>query len=230
MNRKLLIVALIVISVVCLASCVKTDEVASVELCGLKEVYDLDEALTAEEAYILVTYESGNTVRHELSLDMITGFDSSTTGIKIMRAESGVYSAEWEYEVIYSKHPTKTVSSTARVSIEQNRYPTGISRAILTELGDLTEVAALTFTLNGSQEFADEAFSRISVETAEGWYSALYYSGPTQVKVLLYGGRLTADGCVAVINISGEMMSVVCTDITVSDGVTEYYLPDTEEI
>lgn len=222
-----------------LCACVSAEDeitVISIKEGSFASVYDLDEGFGYGSAFLTAARKSGKTTDIPITAEMLSGFDTATTGVRKMHASyAGLTTVEWEYEVVYAKSPSKKILTSARLTAEQNEYPTGISRAVNAKLGSLERIAAATFTLKCAESFADASLRSPELEVKEGWDYSLHYVNAFSVRVLVYKTQadgLTADGELLKINIIGAQSSqtVTLTDIVLSDGVNDYELPDTEEV
>lgn len=198
--------------------------------------YDVDEELNLDGAELIAKTVGGNNLAVAITADMMEGFDTATTGEKSLRIKyQNVYSESWTYKVVYALDPAKQVTTTARVGLVQDTYPTGISRLVELRTGDMKEVDALYFTVTASKDFADAQFSRLEMQPlAFGWAYKLYYTSARQIRVIVYttvSAGLTDDGNLLKINIIGvEGLTIALTDVIISDGVADYVLPSTMEV
>lgn len=231
-----LIAALILSGTSCTPVVDNTVASVSIKEGSFSAEYDVDEELSLVGAELIAKTVGGNYSAVTITADMVEGFDTTTTGEKSLRIKyQNIYSENWVYKVVYASDPTKQVTTTARVGLVQDTYPTGIKRLVELRLGDMKEVDALLFTITASKDFADAQFSRLELQPlAFGWAYSLHYTSARQVRVIVYttvSVGLTDDGNLLNINIIGvEGLTIALTDVLISDGVADYVLPPTKEV
>ena len=208
----------------------------------LKSTYDVDEAIDFETLSVEVTYQSGavKTVDKDI---VVTGFDTATTGRKKMTISYlDKYFVEYEYEVIYKTMPSQSITTTARLLMEQRPYPTGVSREVKVKVGDLSRVEAVYFTVETSESLkgvgteTNATTDKYECETLiNGWDYRLTVTGDKTLKVIVYrsGGNIFAkDGALVALNFFAmkDSFTAQIKDVTITDGEQEYVLPNTAAV
>lgn len=225
--RKACAVVLATIIVFSLCACVGTQtEVVSgyLKAGSFASVYDVDEILDLENSVLVVRFSDGTTEERKILDSYVSGFDTSTTGEKTLTVSYGKNIVlNWEYEVIYSADPTRQIKTTARVEAENTFFDGGCSTALELKKGDLEGVAALSFTLSYSETGVVP-----SIVTASGWDFRIYSYGEGEWGAVLFA----PDGDIEerlIFNVVGQGASEPphIGAIKVSDGKSDYNLPDT---
>ncbi len=233
--KKTALILVIILSaafIVCLTACDEYGAVESVAFADerLKTVYEIDETFDLDAVKLDVICQ--NKVRSAVvGADAVTGFDTSTCGRKTLTVECEGFTAEWAYTVEYTKEVNRTVNTSARVNLEQEAYPTGIRRAVGIERGELNKISAVMFTVSAEKNFADKDFSRFEVEPSPYFSCRLFYVNAKTVRVLVYAAGTTEGDEICKFNLLGlNDCKVKLSEISVSDGEDDYYLPETEEV
>lgn len=240
MNMKksvLILTAVVIIVISCfgLAACKNRDAeiaVSAVIVDGsVKETFDVDEEFCFDTAKLSVTFKDGSV--REIAVDdtMLTEFDTSTTGLKTLTITYGGIVLNAEYEVVYLNYPSREIVTKARLNVNQSAYPTGIGREIVLSQGEESGFCAVYFTVKGSDFLCDKSLNTLDISTKYNVTATPYFVDTKTIKFIIVSKTDFADGNIAVINFAGVTNAEVSlTEIVVSDGTKDYYLPDTKGV
>lgn len=240
MNMKKLVcfltaVAILVISCFGLAACKDKDAdiaVSAVIVDGsIKDVFDVDESFCFDTAKLNVTFKDGSVKEIAVDSNMLTGFDTSTTGLKTLTVTYGEITLNAEYEVVYLNYPSREIVTEARLSVNQSAYPTGIGREIVLSAGEESGFRAVYFTVKGNGDLCDKSLNTLDISTKFNVTVTSYFVDTKTLKFIITSKTDFADGSIAVINFAGVTNAeIILTEIVVSDGTRDYYLPDTKGV
>ena len=226
--RKTAVVVVLILAAVFLFGCTKTQsEVTKIYVKdgSIKYTFDIDEDFCYGDGILVVGYADG--VREVvITSDMIDNFDTVTTGKRTLNISYGGKTTTFDYEVVYSKYPSKKIKTDARLTINQTEYPTGIGRSVSVRTGSLQNINAIYFTVKGNAKLCD---SLSTVDVQSEWEIKKYFVNASCVKIIAYSKEgISGSGEVATINFAGvKNAEIVLSEITVSDGKEDWYLPDT---
>ncbi len=187
--------------------------------------YGVDQELDVSNAYLRVIYPKGKYKDIPCSEVEIVGFDTSTTGQKELYAVyEGLSSNAISYYVFNEEDASREIVTRTRVTVTKT-----ISEGKTTfEFGLRSceiDVRALSFRISGNVDFNDGLGDLTG--TPNGTMTDFYWEKTTTdgINVLLSGSKAMTSGAFFTFVWEGEDHSVVLGDITVSDGVKDYYLP-----
>ena len=198
---------------------------------SFKDDYAVDERLDLSVALLAVNY--GKDVEAvEITDDMLTGFDTTTTGNKTMRVRYEKYVFDVPYRVYNPENPAKDVVTGARFSLFADGGDGYVEYSVHFNAADLASVNAASFTLKSEFPLRIDATMENLTVTSDfksASYKCVLASGGTALKVVLFGqngSTLPRNGVLAKFKIEGgDNRSVSVGDIVLSDGQTDYYLP-----
>lgn len=227
--------AIIIISCFGLAACKKRDAeiaVSAVIVDGsVKDTFDVDESFCYDTAKLSVTFKDGSVKEIPVDSSMLTEFDTSTTGLKTLTVAYGGITVNAEYEVVYLNYPSREIVTKARLKVNQSAYPTGIGREIVLSQGKDCGFRAVYFTVKGSGYLCDKSLNTLDISTDFNVTATSYFVDAKTIKIIIASKNGFADGTVAVINFAGVTNAEVSlTEIVVSDGKKDYYLPDAKGV
>ncbi len=238
MKKSVLLLTAVVITVIScfgLAACKNKDAEIAVSAViadgSVKETFDVDEEFCFDTAKLNVTFKDGSVKEVAVESSMLTGFDTSTTGLKTLTVTYGEIVLNAEYEVVYLNYPSREIVTKARVSVNQSAYPTGIGREIVLSQGEDCGFRAVYFTVKGNGDLCDKSLNTLDISTNLGVTVTSYFVDTKTIKFIIVSKTGFVDGSIAVINFAGVTNAEVSlTEIVVSDGTRDYYLPDTKRI
>ncbi len=237
MTKKLIILLVIVSLSFALFGCLQNDETSIVSISlaetSIKEIYDIDEELNLENIIITAKYKNGKSLQVPCTADMVIGFDSKTSGDKSLYIlYKGVKSLVKAYKVVNKGNETVLINTTCRLNVESEELPNAASYAFSLEIGDLSNVSAITFTLKSISDMG-VAIDKMNLDITNvlpGWQAESYRVDKYTLKILVYkttGLDINQDLSFATLNIiEEEIVTITANSITVSDGESDYYLPN----
>lgn len=229
--RKIISLLLILLTVCFFATACQKNEPTSAEIVdsSVKYTFDVDEEFCFNTAKIKVIHPRAER-EYSVTREMLSGFDTRTTGTKKFTVTYGEFVMEREYEVVCADFPSRVISTTARITVEQAEYPTGIGRRIYLDIGDLSKVDGVYFTVKCDKEVFNANLNTLDVFGS--WDVRTSFVNSKTVKIVLYKNQGTTGSCeLAVINFVGvKSAEISLSDILVSDGITENYLPNTKGV
>ena len=247
-KKLLLTLSVVLIIFTCVFSATacnkKKGDIVSVKVSEgvLKKTYDVDEVIDMDRLSVEVAYENGDV--ENIAEDItISGFDSSTTGSKTMKiGYKNEYFIDYNYDVVYSVMPSQKIETSARVTLAQRPYLTGVSRQMDVKTGDLNNIEALYFTVVCSESIkSTDKDSGATINKYEceillsGWNCKISEISDRSFKVIVYragGGLLNKDSSVLALNffaMSGSFNAQI-KDVTVTDGERDFVLPETSAV
>ena len=179
---------------------------------AFQEQYALDAKLNLEKASILVETTKGSRTE-PITLDMVTGFDTSKVGERTLTVHYGGKTAEFRYRVTHSLPVYSSVRLTAElngqiltVRVNQPDYP----------------IYALDFTVTVTSGTPTvEAVSNFKKD-----HIAVYkQENSNRVRVVMVGTTPIEKECV-VATIRGNIASATIENALFSDGEQDYNIPD----
>ena len=229
---------LIFVTAVCLTGCSERKaEKITLAPNSFATGYQVDTALDLNGAFIVQHFADDNTKRIQITPDMVSGYDTSTTGTKTLTVSYNGLSVTHSYRVYNPENAAKEIITTARLILTVYIPDNGeyAEYAVKFTKGDLSGISAATFTMTGTESLGISA-GKVNVSLSTEGNNASYESNLSgdglKLKILVFeknGGTLLGeDGVLAKIRITGGTnRSVTISDITVSDGTQNYYLPRT---
>lgn len=210
----------------------RTIERVEIKKNSFADTYKVDETLGFAGAYALVTYSSGDKEEIPVTPDMVEGFDTATTGNKTLFVTyKEVRSTPFSYRVYNPESAEREILTAARLVLFADPGNGFIDYTVRLNAAELA-VTALSFTLSSEQTLGIDADLGNMTAVSDSWsatYAARISSDGTKLKTVVFyeDGRTFDDGSVVIrlrVN-GGENRSVHLTNITVSDGEKDYYLP-----
>ena len=231
----LTVVAIITVSCFGLAACKNKDAEIAVSAViadgSVKETFDVDEEFCFDTAKLSVTFKDGSVKEIAVDSGMLTEFDTSTTGLKTLTITYGGIVLNAEYEVVYLNYPSREIVTKARLKVNQSAYPTGIGREIVLSQGEEGGFRAVYFTVKGSDYLCDKSLNTLDISTKYNVTVTSYFVDTKTIKIIIMSKKGFADGTVAIINFAGVTNAeIILSEIVVSDGTRDYYLPDVKGV
>ena len=202
---------------------------------SFKSDFVVDERLDLTGTYVVVRYSGGEEEEVEITPDMISGFDTTTTGGKTLSVRYKDFVMDSSYRVFNPENAAKEIVTKARLILYADKGADYIDYTVRLSSGDLTNVAAVDFTLTSTDPLGiNDDLSNISAvsDNTYAHYESKLSSDGKKLKTVVFctDGRAFADGSIVIklkVN-GGENRSVSLKNITVSDGKKDYYLPISE--
>jgi len=205
----------------------KTTNPESIHLASesFSNYYTVDQELDVSNAYLRVIYPKGKYKDIPCSEVEIVGFDTSTTGQKELYAVyEGLSSNAISYYVFNEEDASREIVTRTRVTITKTigegktTFEFGLRSCEI-------DIRAFSFRINGNVKFND-GLGDLTYALG-GTMTDFYWEKTTTdgINVLLSGSKAMSSGVFFTLVWEGEDHSVVLGDITVSDGVNDYYLP-----
>lgn len=212
-KTALLCAAVFALIAVCLSSC--TVPVADFSLSFSKTSFAVDEAFPTEGNKIFVTFRNGASGYINVTADMVTGFDTATSGEKEMTVTYGGVSRRAEYTV------TGNVITRARLLFSRGAG----AECVMTLTAAEFPVYAVSFVLAGTTE----DFPSDALPLPTGWKISMQ-SKENTVSVLLYtdNGNPISEKTMLLNFLCGAHAEFVATDIRIASDVKQYEVPNSE--
>lgn len=210
----------------------RTPESVTVGKNAFKENYMVDEKVSYDGAYLVLTYSTGEKEDVPITADMVDGLDTSTTGTRTLTVTyKGLTSEPIAYRVYNPEDASREIVTRARLVLYADEGAGYIDYTVRLSAADVT-VTAVEFTLTSDQSLAiGEDLGNLSA-VSDNWsatYAAKLSSDGKKLKTVVFyeDGRPFVDGSVVVrFRVSGgNNRAVRLTNNTVSDGKKDYYLP-----
>lgn len=240
MRRKstVLIIMLIISTLFCItfSGCSKREIThITVRSNSFMQKYSVDAELKLDSAFIDVHYSGGETEEINITAEMLTGFDTSTTGNKTMLVEyKGFKSDEIPYVVYNPEGAHREVLTTARLAFFASETASGTEYSILFDKGDMTDANAILFTIESEESLdIDENCDNVTASIDDpniNFYPSLFQN-ERKLRVLVYhtnAGQLNHGTLLKLRIEGGDNCDIQISNITVSDGQKDYYLPKVE--
>lgn len=200
---------------------------------SFKSSYAVDEQLNLDGAFAIVTYTSGDKENVPVTPFMVSDFDTSTTGKKsffVTYDKDNV--VEVPYVVYNDEYASRPIETTARFTLYAETAGDDFYYTVRFAQGDLSALCAATMTLTSSSDLKiDAALSNLEVSTDVNnlSFDAKLSPGGTSLKIVVFndhGAPLEIGGVFLRLKVSGGgNRAVSLANITVTDGVRDYYLP-----
>lgn len=197
--------------------------------------YKVDAVLDASGAFVIAKYADGKEEKIKITADMVTGFDSSTTGTKTMTIKYNDFEETLSYRVYNPENSSREIVTTARLGLSVYFAPDDeyVEYTVTLEKEKLP-ICAMLFTLNGDATLGVTRAksnltltSSLSAETTS--YRSDLSSDGKSLTLLVFnvdGETLTDGGQIIKIRIDkGNKTPVRLKGITVSTAERDYYLP-----
>lgn len=189
--------------------------------------YAIDEELQLENVNLLLVYDNGNTTKTiPCTAEMIRGFDTSTTGTKTLRAAyKGLESNAISYTVYNPEDISREIKTTTRIDILKT-VSSGSTTFDFRLLPEDVTVRAISFHLETTMDLSSELTDLVG--TIDGAMDDFYWrkTSTKGINILISGSeRGQSSGAFFHLMILSEEVDIRLTEITVSDGVNDYYLP-----
>lgn len=208
-----ILIAFLILAFVGLAGCTQ-EHVESVSILSgsFQETYELDAKLNLENANVSVRTSKGSRTV-PITLDMVTGFDTSKVGEHTLTVTYGGKTAEFRYRVTH----TLPVYSSVRLTAELN----GNALTVRVNQPDYP-IYALDFTVTiASGTPTVEAVSNFKKE-----HVAVYkQENSNRVRIVMVGTSPIEKECV-VATVRGNFTSATIENALFSDGNQEYIIPN----
>lgn len=231
---SVIIAILTITSFTLLSSCSERKMIGiSIRANSFLDAYEIDTDYDAilPGAYLVATYSDGESEEVKITKDMIIGFDTKTTGNKTMYAEyKGFRSEDVKYTVYNPENLSRNVLTTARMSVRVYDNAVAMEYTISLSKGDLSIVRAIQFTLESENSLSvTENQSNLYVLIGQqklSYYTSLVSDKKLKAVVYTENGASIDNGTVIKFKIDNSINAKVkLSEITVSDGQNDYYLP-----
>lgn len=227
--KKKSVVLIFILSFLTLFACNdKEKEPVSVmiESTSLSQAYEVDSDLNMENVTLKLIYADGKTASVPCKRDMIEGFDTVTTGQKKMYATyHGIKSNEITYTVYNPEGVSLAVTTPTRLRAIRT-ISEGKNIFYLSFIYSDMTVRAVSFTLNASKEISN-SLSEITGAT-ENENDRFFWrkTSTSSMRATIYSSESISHGVFFTIEwVSSEEVDLTFSDIVVSDGTKDYYLP-----
>ena len=204
---------------------------------SLPTLYNVDDDIDLSNATVEVYYSNKSNEIVPITKQMITGFNTSITGSnKTMTITYKEKSVSYSYRVINPADASKEIITTARLNYYLPTSNIGTVYDLEFNIGDLTKVSAISLTLYDSNGLGlsaelDELIVNIN---KDGWNYEAKYVSSTKIRLLFYFGSgsdlLSSDSFARIFITDNTNISSVISDIIVTDGVNDYFLPNAKMI
>ncbi len=231
MTKKLFLFAIISILLLSVTACQDTVTVTDIRIKegSIKYTFDVDESFCYDTAIVETVYSDGTITEDRIDSSSLSRFDTSTTGEKEGTVLYNGKTMTFPYEVTNISAPSKDIVTTARLTLDQAPYPTGISRVIELSKGDRETIFAVSFTLKGTAPLCNGTLA--TVEFISLYEVEKILVNDKTLKVIIYGGDGIADGEILTVNFAGNIEGEISlSSILISDGTVDYDLPTTKGV
>ena len=196
------------------------------ESTALASAYEVDEEPDIEKITLKLVYADGKTEDIPCERDMLVGFDTTTTGQRSMYA---VYhemkSNEISYYVYNPEGVSLSVVTPTRLRLTKTAAQGKTIFSFSFSSADIT-IRALSFTLNSSTEISDSLSELVGTTEKEGDRFFWKKASTSSLRAAVYSPTDLSKGAFFTLQwVSDGNVDVTLSDITVSDGTTDYYLP-----
>ncbi len=193
---------------------------------SLRASYEVDATFSEEGASLRLVYANGDTETIRCDSSMIVGFDTSTTGQKALHATyMGLDSNEITYTVYNPEGVSREILTRTRISVAKTVTTNGKTMFFFRFTGADADWRALTFKLQGSVELS-ETLWELTCETPEGMDECyVQKTAANGVNILISGSPIVKQGIFFTLTWEKDNVDISLSDITVSDGIKDYYLP-----
>lgn len=232
--RYAVIFVLIILTVVSFAACSER-KITEVTLASnsFPTEYKVDAPLDLTGAFVVLRYSDDNVERKEITVDMVEGFDTATTGEKTLTVKYGDFSVSHTYRVYNPENAAKEIITTARLTLSAYESGEYIEYTLRLNMGDLESISAISFTLQSETNLgigAAKTNLTVSSEGLNASYGNSLSDDGTTLKTVIFetdGQTLMREtGVIAKIRINGgNNRAVTVKDVVLSDGSRNYYLP-----
>lgn len=235
--KRILCLVFTLILMLSLSACLidYEDDIASIKTAinAVKEVYDVDEELNLDPIILTVTYKSGQQVTLPCTLDMVVGFNTATTGDKTFYIlYKNAKSAVMEYKVVNKGNESVDISTNCRLASSSETLYNAASYAFNLNNGDLKNIRGIIFTIKSTSDLGVN-INKTNLEITNllsGWQAESERIDKNTLKILLFkisGMDIDTTLPIATVNvIEQNKVSIVVSNIIVSDGEKDYFLPN----
>ena len=218
-----------------LCACSKRQIVSvQIKTSSFKTSYTVDENLDLAGAYLTLIYSSGQSDEIPISADMVTGFDTVTTGNKLLVVKYKEFKSDpMTYRVYNPENASREITTNARFLLFTDSGNGFTEYTVKLAKGDLGNITAAEFTFSSSVSLGiSEDLSNCSYvsDSTNALFAQKLSTDGTKLKIVVYHtekSHVFADNSVIIkLRIEkGTNKSVTLNNITVSDGEQDYYLP-----
>lgn len=229
MLRKIFAASLLISVCFCLFACKKAHEVVSIDTeSGFRSLYYLDDEMTLGN--IIVKYSDGKSEKMPCTADMVTDFDASTTGDKVMTISYGGKSIEFEYKVEY----LRSIETSNRLVLKAERKSGNTNLTIEGKFGISDGVKAVKFTIffPDTNHLTAAALIISNRPGVKCDYSEIDKMATNALNLVVTSEKSKAlpNGVFLKITVGGNVgAGIKLTNAAYSDGKRDYDLPDAEE-
>ena len=228
MRKKAIAAFIVLLLVLLFASCQdKKGEPESIHLqpSSFLSAYTVDQEMDLDGVALLVAFPKGKYEDVPCTKDMIVGFDTSTTGSKELYAVyNGLTSNRVSYYVYNAEDVSREIRTQTRIAVTKTVSEGKTTFDFSLRSADIA-VRALSFRITGNTDIKDGLTELVG--TPRGAMNDFYWkkTATDSVNVLLSGPDPQTTGVFFTLEWEGEDRTVVISDVTVSDGTADYYLP-----
>ena len=205
---------------------------ASIRTNSFKQYYNVDDELDLTNAYLVVDYKNGESSQYNITEEMISGFDTTTTGKKTMTITYQGTAVEYQFNVYNDENALYDILTTARLSVLCETVDSDMRYSFYFSKGDMAETKAFLFDIefNDTVDITDDNYTLTT--QIDGWNSRAMKKTAKTIRLLIYSTNeegLTESGYIATFTIDGcTTRNVALKNIKISDGTNDYYLPKTK--
>lgn len=194
--------------------------------------YAIDSNINYQGAFLVVEYSDDTKEDVAITPDMISNFNTSTTGQKTMTISYQEYKIDVDYLVYNPENASLEILTSSRLSLACGKSLTHAEYTVSYRKGDLSILKAVTFTLKTSSTLGieeDESLLEVGY-LPDGWTYDFLIVNATTVKFVVYAyenAGINSDANLINVMVLGKDVasSPTLIDVTVSDGINNYRLP-----
>lgn len=217
--------------------CVQSKKIQGIEIRinSFYTEYDVDEKLDFTNAYITVKYDIGGTENVAITENMVSGFDSRTTGERFFVVKYKSYETEkFSYTVKNESNYNKEIKTTARIKLARAYNELGDSVAVNYILGDIEVINSVFFNIESTDNSGlgiDDFYTNLNfILPSEKWEVEFRKVNSTSMRILLFSREnvsISSNMEILKININGvnSGKSYKLTNVVIANNLESYDLP-----
>ncbi len=182
----------------------------------------LDSEIDVNGKNLVLVYSDKSTKYLPISVDMVVGFTSRTTGQKQMYIRSGKYSSDpITYTVYDPSDASRAIETEMRLTVSAEAENGDMVYTVRLKGEDIEKVYALSCTWEGS-----DAIDGVKIDMENGTCT---YETVSSKKIRILAYSTTEEGFSAfrfTMRVKGNDRDIQVKKITISDGERDYDLPD----
>lgn len=195
------------------------------------DTYTVDETVNYDAAFLTVTYSDGSAKDVNITPEMVTGFDTATTGKKTLTVTYEGTALTHEYYVYNAENAQRPVVLTDRVFLDRAENESGTRIYLYYKKTSEFSPLAISFTLEADKDlFEKDKEDLLSVRTPDDSTAVFKAVSNKKIRVIINrvnAGSLPAYSEILCVKLPSGIAAneILVKEITLSDGKQDYYLP-----